>query len=113
MPMVMKRAGLLTILLVLASGLIARADKAEVEKKAKATTVNVKFNNIEADKALKKISELSGVAIKTVGEWKDAPKVNMELMETPVLEAVKMISGIAGLSYSITDSCIEVSPKKK
>jgi hypothetical protein len=55
---------------------------------------------------------ISGITIKTSDIPKDAAIVNVELKNESVLDAVKRVTDLAGLSYSIGDAGIEVSGKK-
>lgn len=88
------------------------AGKAEVEKKAKETKVTLNLAGLPPGNAIDLISAISGITIKKTDIPKDAAIVNVELKNESVLEAVKRVTDIAGLSYSISDVGIEVSGKK-
>ena len=90
----------------------AWAGKAEIEKKAKETKVTLNLAKMAPGAALDLISMISGITIKTTNIPKDAAIVNVELKNESVLEAVKRVTDLAGLSYSISDAGIEVSGKK-
>ena len=90
----------------------AWAGKAEIEKKAKETNVTLNLAKMAPGAALDLISMISGITIKTTNIPKDAAIVNVELKNESVLEAVKRVTDLAGLSYSISDAGIEVSGKK-
>ena len=91
----------------------AWADKAGVEKKAKETTVTLSLKEVSPAAALDMIAVMGGVTIKKTDIPKDAPKVTAELKAVSVLDSVKLVSGLAGLTCSIVDDGIEVSGKKK
>jgi len=98
-------------LMLLAS--VALADKAEIEKKAQETKVTLSIKEMAADKALDMVSMMSGITIKKTDIPKDAPKVTAELKDVSVLEGIKLITKLAGLTYTVVDDGIEVSGKKK
>ena len=90
----------------------AWAGKAEIEKKAKETKVTLNLAKMAPGAALDMISMISGITIKTTNIPKDAAIVNVELKNESVLDAVKRVTDLTGLSYSIGDAGIEVSGKK-
>ena len=90
----------------------AWAGKAEIEKKAKETKVTLNLAKMAPGAALDLISMISGITIKTTNIPKDAAIVNVELKNESVLDAVKRVTDLTGLSYSIGDAGIEVSGKK-
>jgi hypothetical protein len=88
------------------------AGKAEIEKKAKETKVTLNLAKMAPGAALDLVSMISGITIKKTDIPKDAAIVNVELKNESVLDAVKRVTDLAGLSYSISDAGIEVSGKK-
>jgi len=89
------------------------ADKAEVEKKAKETKVTLSLKEMAPAAALDIIALMGGITIKKTDIPKDAPKVTAELKEVSVLDCVKLVTELAGLTCAIVDDGIEVSGKKK
>jgi hypothetical protein len=98
-------------LMLLAS--VVLADKAEIEKKAQETKVTLSIKEMAVDMALDMVSMMSGITIKKTDIPKDAPKVTAELKDASVLEGIKLITKLAGLTYTVVDDGIEVSGKKK
>jgi galactitol-specific phosphotransferase system IIB component len=95
------------------SASVALADKAAIEKKAQETKVTLSFKQMAVDQALDMVSMMGGIAIKKTDIPKDAPKVTAELKDVSVLEGIKLITQLAGLTYTVVDDGIEVSGKKK
>ena len=91
----------------------ALAGKAEIEKKAQEAKVTLSIKEMPADTALDLISKISGITIKKTDIPKDAPTVTAELKEVSVLDSVKFVTQLAGLTCAIVDDGIEVSGKKK
>jgi len=98
-------------LMLLAS--VTLADKAEIEKKAKDTKITLSVKEMAVDNALDMVSMMGGITIKKTDIPKDAPKVTAELKDVSVLDGIKLITTLAGLTYTVVDDGIEVSGKKK
>ena len=91
----------------------AWADRAEIEARSKKTNIGaISLRNVTVDKALDTIAEKSGIVIKKVALPKNAPLVSVEAMDITAFNALKLVSGIANLAFTITDNGIEVSAKK-
>ena len=88
------------------------ADKAEVEKLAKKAKVTLSLKQTPTTNALSMIGMLGGVVINTTDIPKEAPLVTFEAKQMSVLDAVKTVTKIANLTYTITDDGIVVSGKK-
>jgi len=97
-------------LMLLASA--AWADKAKVEKQAEQAKVTISLKQTPAANAIDMIGMMGGIAIKTTDIPKDAPLVTLEAKQLSVLEAVKIVTKLADLTYTVTDDGIVVSGKK-
>ncbi len=97
-------------LMLLAS--VALADKAEIEKKARKTTVTLELREMPVDKALDLIARKSGITIRKTDVPKDIRNVTASLKNVSVLDGVKLVTVMAGLTYTIVEDGIEVSCKK-
>lgn len=103
--------GITVIASVLIVSSVALAGKEEVEKKAKDTLITLSVQDLRADDALKMISKLGGVAIKTAAPLKEAPTVTLNLKDVSVFEAVKYVTSLVNLKCAVVDDGIEVSAK--
>ena len=83
---------------------------AELEKKAQEAKVTVSLKEATADNALDRLS-MSGITIRKTDIPKDA-KISMEMRDASVLDGVKRVTEMLGLTYVIVDDAIEVSGKK-
>jgi formylglycine-generating enzyme required for sulfatase activity len=83
---------------------------AEIEKKALAAKVTLSIKEATADNALDRLS-MSGITIRKTDIPKDA-KISLEMRDASVLDGVKRVTEMLGLTYVIVDDAIEVSGKK-
>jgi hypothetical protein len=97
-------------LMLLASA--AWADKAKVEKQAKEAKVTLSLRQTPVTNAIGMIGKIGGIAIKTTDIPKDAPLVTLDAKQMSVLDAVKIVTKLSNLTYTITDDGIVVSGKK-
>ena len=84
---------------------------AELEKKAQEAKVTLSLKEATADNALDRLS-MSGITIRKTDIPKDA-KISLEMRDASVLDGVKRVTEMLGLTYVIVDDAIEVSGKKK
>jgi hypothetical protein len=84
---------------------------AELEKKAQEAKVTLSLKEMTADNALDRLS-MSGITIRKTDIPKDA-KISLEMRDASVLDGVKRVTEMLGLTYVIVDDAIEVSGKKK
>ncbi len=85
---------------------------AELEKKAQEAKVTLSIKEMTADNALDMLSMRSGITIRKTDIPKDA-KISLEMRDASVLDGVKRVTEMLGLTYVIVDDAIEVSGKKK
>ena len=76
-------------------------------------TVTLSLKEMAPTAALDMIALMGGITIKKTDIPEDAPKVTAELKEVSVLDSVKLVTKLAGLTCAIVDDGIEVSGKKK
>jgi TolA-binding protein len=85
---------------------------AELEKKAQEAKVTLSIKEMTADNALDMLSMRSGITIRKTDIPKDA-KISLEMRDASVLDGVKRVTEMLGLTYVIVDDAIEVLGKKK
>jgi len=83
---------------------------AEIEKKAQEAKVTLSIKEMTADNALDRLSK-SGITIRKTDIPKDA-KISLEMRDASVLDGVKRVTEMLGLTYVIVDDAIEVSGKR-
>ena len=96
-----------------AGSVLAQAGKADIEKKTQKTVIDtLSFKSVSIEKALDTISEKGGIVIKKVDIPKDTPPVTFEAKYISALEAIKIVTSVANLTYIITDEGVVVSRRR-
>lgn len=96
----------------LLAGTPALAGKADVEHKAKESTVTLVLKDIEAQEAVSMIAKLSGVEIQLVGNVEGLPKITANFSGATVLDAATKIAALLGMEVSVGDDGIRIGPQQ-
>jgi hypothetical protein len=73
----------------------------------------IHFSQMNPMAAIDFIATQAGVAIQQIGVWNSLPLVTLEAHNISAGEALMIDGELAGLSYTITDDGVEMSPVKK
>ncbi len=86
-------------------------DTAGLERKLQDSVISLNVQDVSASEILKMISKLSGVPIQVKSPLNSDQKLTLALQDAPVLDALKMVAGMADLEYALVADGIEVSQK--